>query len=40
MTSSSTLIKSVNNDLSFSTGRDEESQEELKNIWNLLFNSS
>ena len=39
MTSSSTLIKSVNNDLSFSTGRDEESQEELKRRFHMFVES-
>lgn len=39
MASSSTLIKSVNNDLSFSTGRDEESQEELKRRFHMFVES-
>lgn len=39
MSSASTLIKSVNNDFSFSTGRDRESQEELKRRFQLFVES-
>lgn len=39
MSSASTLIKSVNNDTAFLTGRDEENQEELKKRFQLFVES-